>query len=346
MNIYLELLFFFGFIGAFNSFLLCFYFIRKRSVSAFFFGFLLFCLGVRIGKSVLLYFYSDTPRIILQIGLSACFFIGPSLYFFLKADLEKVRIVPRNWKIVWLILVVFILGIGLIYPYETHPKIWNQYLVQMIYTVWGGFLLASAIPVFPLLYVKTSPTIQWYLAIFGANALVYIAYLSALLIPFRSIYISAAITFSTVFYGLLALILLQKKKIDLFNTSSKTIHKKYDEHIEAILNQLDSKMKDKKLFLNPNLKLNDLAAEVNISTHQLSQILNENLGKNFSEFINEYRINEACRLLFTHQNMSIDGIGNEVGFNSKSTFFAAFKKQKGITPAVFKQQNPKNSTVL
>jgi AraC-like DNA-binding protein len=105
-------------------------------------------------------------------------------------------------------------------------------------------------------------------------------------------------------------------------------------------------MTNEKLFLNPHLKLSDLATEVNISAHQLSQILNENVGKNFSEFINEYRINEACLLLFTHENLSIDGIGYEVGFNSKSTFFAAFKKQKGVTPAIFQQKNRRNSTIL
>lgn len=341
----LELLFFASFIGAFNSLLLSFYFIRKRSISAFFFGFLLFCLGVRIGKSVLLYFYADTPRTILQIGLSACIFIGPALYFFLKAEIQKVKTIPQNWKIIWLILWVFIVGIGLGYPYQTHPNIWNQYMAKAIYAVWGGFILASATLIFPLFSVKTTTPEKWYLAVFVGNLLVFMTYLAALLLPFRSIYISGAVTFSTVFYSLLAIILLQNKKIDLFKLPSKSGHKK-DENTEAILGQLNSKMKDEKLFLNPNLKLSELAAEVNISAHQLSQILNDHVGKNFSEFINEYRINEACRLLFTHENLSIDGIGYEVGFNSKSTFFAAFKKQKGVTPANFQQNNAKNSTVL
>lgn len=347
MNLKLEILFFASFIGAFNSFLLSLYFIKKRNISAFFFGFLLFCLGIRIGKSVLLYFYSDTPKIVLQIGLSACLFIGPSLFYFLKSEIQKTRTIPLNWRIIWATLAIFILSIGLIYPYQTHPQIWNQYIVNIIYTVWGGFVLASAVLIRPLFNQKLNPSEKWYLAIFVGNLLIFISYLAALLLPFRSIYISGAITFSTIFYSLLAIILLQKKKLDLFNHSSKSTNKKFDdENVATILNQLHSKMTTEKLFLNPNLKLSDLANEINISTHQLSQILNENLGKNFSEFINEYRINEACQLLFTHENLSIDGIGYEVGFNSKSTFFAAFKKQKGVTPAIFQQKNSKNSTIL
>lgn len=347
MNLQLEILFFASFIGAFNSLLLSFYFIKRKSISSFFFGFLLFCLGIRIGKSVLLYFYADTSKTILQIGLSACLFIGPSLYFFLKSEIQKVREVPRNWKIVWLILAIFILSVGLLFPYETHPKVWNQYIVQIIYTVWGGFMIASAALLRPLVSQNTNISQKWYLAIFTGNFFIFIAYLAAFLLPFRSIYISGAVTFSTFFYSLLGIILLQKKKIELFNNTTKNSNRKFtDENAEELLKQLDSKMTSEKLFLNPNLKLNDLANEVNISAHQLSQVLNENLGKNFSEFINEYRINEACRLLFTHENLSIDGIGHEVGFNSKSTFFAAFKKQKGVTPAIFQQKNIKNSTVL
>jgi AraC-like DNA-binding protein len=347
MNPKLELLFFASFIGAFNSFLLSFYFIRKKGISAFFFGFLLFCLGVRIGKSVLVYFYSETPKTILQIGLTGCFFIGPALFFFLKSEVQKIRVVPRSWQITWLVLATFIVSIGLIYPYQNRPEIWNKYIVGIIYAVWGGFVLASGAFILPLFSRKMSLSEKWYVAIYFGNLLIFSSYLIAFLFPFRTVYISGAVAFSTIFYSLLAIILLQKKKVELFNHSPKNPNKKLDnESAEAILSQLNAKMTNEKLFLNPHLKLSDLATEVNISAHQLSQILNENVGKNFSEFINEYRINEACLLLFTHENLSIDGIGYEVGFNSKSTFFAAFKKQKGVTPAIFQQKNRRNSTIL
>lgn len=347
MNLKIEVLFFISLIGAFNSFLLSFFFIRKKNISAYFFASLLFFLGIRIGKSVLLYFYSDTPKIVLQIGLSACLFIGPALYFFLKAEIYKVKTIPRSWKIILCVLALFILIVGFTFPYQRFPAVWNTYIVNIIYAFWGGFVLSAGFLLFPADLKRISSSQKWLIVIFIGNLFIYLAYLAALLLPFRSIYISAAVTFSTIFYSLLAVVLLQRKKVDLFNNDEKSAGKKLEvENAEEILNQLHLKMSTEKLYLNPNLKLSDVASEVNITTHHLSHILNNSLGKKFSEFINEYRIDEACLLLFTHENLSIDGIGYEVGFNSRSTFFAAFKKYKGVTPATFQQKNSKNSTVL
>jgi AraC-like DNA-binding protein len=91
------------------------------------------------------------------------------------------------------------------------------------------------------------------------------------------------------------------------------------------------------LYKDPNLKLNDLARGINISSHLLSQLLNDNLGKSFNTYINEYRIREACKLIEINHHLTFEAIGYEVGFNSKSTFYTAFKKIKDTTPALFKE---------
>ncbi len=102
-------------------------------------------------------------------------------------------------------------------------------------------------------------------------------------------------------------------------------------------------MREKELFKNPGLKIDDIAKEIKISAHQLSQILNDNFERNFTLFINEYRIDEACKLLLTGNNLKIEAIGFEVGFNSRSTFFSTFKKLKGTTPTLFQQQHGASS---
>ncbi|MEF9479731.1 helix-turn-helix transcriptional regulator [Chryseobacterium sp. 1B4] len=96
-------------------------------------------------------------------------------------------------------------------------------------------------------------------------------------------------------------------------------------------------MNTEELYKNPNLKLSDVAFRMNISAHQLSQLLNDNLGKSFSTYINEYRINEACEKIENGSYLKIEEIGYEVGFNSKSTFFSTFKKIKNTTPLLYKQ---------
>ncbi|GMN10664.1 hypothetical protein MTsPCn9_23610 [Croceitalea sp. MTPC9] len=97
-------------------------------------------------------------------------------------------------------------------------------------------------------------------------------------------------------------------------------------------------MNDKELYKNPDLKLSDVAKEINISPHFLSQFLNDNLGKGFSLFLNEYRIEAAEKMLWSNQHLTLEAIGQECGFKSNSTFYSAFKKIKGLTPAKFKRQ--------
>jgi YesN/AraC family two-component response regulator len=88
---------------------------------------------------------------------------------------------------------------------------------------------------------------------------------------------------------------------------------------------------------NPSLKLSDLATLMDISTHQLSQLLNDNLQKSFSTYLTEFRIKKSCELMTSGIDLKIEAIGYEVGFQSKSTFFAAFKKITGTTPNIFKE---------
>ena len=88
----------------------------------------------------------------------------------------------------------------------------------------------------------------------------------------------------------------------------------------------------------PILSLQDLSKELNISSHQLSQFLNNNLNKNFTSFVNEFRINEACKIITSNDKLTLESVGYDVGFNSKSTFFSAFKKHTGTTPLNYQLQ--------
>ena len=88
-------------------------------------------------------------------------------------------------------------------------------------------------------------------------------------------------------------------------------------------------------YTDANLKSSDIAKKVNISVHQLSQLLNENLGKSFPLFVNEYRIAKACTIIKSNTPLTLEAIGYECGFNSKSTFYTTFKKITGVTPAQY-----------
>ncbi len=94
-------------------------------------------------------------------------------------------------------------------------------------------------------------------------------------------------------------------------------------------------------YLDARLRLPKLAKQMGLNTHQISQAINETFQCSFSEWINHYRIEHACRLLQSN-SYSAKEVGFLSGFNSISSFYQIFKKAKGISPA--KYVNNKNTS--
>ncbi len=114
-----------------------------------------------------------------------------------------------------------------------------------------------------------------------------------------------------------------------------------DQAADKYLSDLINAMEIKKLYLDNSLTLQKLADELDLPSYHLSQIINERLNQNFFDFINSYRVKEAKKLLTDPKGelLTILAVAEEVGFNSKSAFNAAFKKNSGMTPTEFKK-NP------
>lgn len=108
-----------------------------------------------------------------------------------------------------------------------------------------------------------------------------------------------------------------------------------------ILVKLKILLSEKKLFLQPNFTLPDLAEQLHVSVHQVSQAINDGLGKSFFEMLAEHRIEEAKTLLVTKANFKVEEIAEEVGYNSKSSFNTAFKKLVGMTPSEWRASSEK-----
>jgi len=107
---------------------------------------------------------------------------------------------------------------------------------------------------------------------------------------------------------------------------------------KILLSKLDQLVIHEKIFINDKLSIEDIAVKLDTNTKYISQLINETYNKNFYNFINFYRIEEAKRLLISEENekYSILGIAQSVGFVSKSTFNVAFKRYTGVTPTEFK----------
>lgn len=105
---------------------------------------------------------------------------------------------------------------------------------------------------------------------------------------------------------------------------------------EALLQKLIKVMTEEKPFLQPGFSLPDLAQRLGTTVHILSQVINEGLSKSFFEMTAEYRVEEAKRLLREKQNIKVEEIAEQVGYNSKSSFNTAFKKITGKTPSEYR----------
>ena len=125
--------------------------------------------------------------------------------------------------------------------------------------------------------------------------------------------------------------------IEAITTPDKQYARLTDDQVQLLQNKVHQLVMDKELFLDPLLNLPSLAEKVGVSTHELSFVLNQGFGKNFYQYINELRVAEAKRLLVhpDFRNKDMTGIAIYAGFNSRTTFYAAFKKITGITPKAY-----------
>ncbi len=104
-------------------------------------------------------------------------------------------------------------------------------------------------------------------------------------------------------------------------------------------------MKIEKPYLNPELTITTLSEQLNMSEKHLSVLINSSFYNNFSEFVNSFRIEDARHLMIRDKNKTILEILYEVGFNSKSAFYVAFKKVIGVTPKFYREQYSQNSVL-
>lgn len=310
---------------------------KQTRVTDIYFAGMILMLCIRIGKSVLVYFSEDTDRLILQIGLSACLFIGPFFYLYVKALQQKESDFKRKDLILLSVLLLTIVTLGMVFPYRSRPDVWNGYMVRGIYIVWGLFLTMGFYQlraVFKKLYqspLKLVPAERYILAIALSTLFITLTYQFALFIEGFT-YIWGSLIFSLSFYYLAGRALLSHKPlIPKVNAQPQL------ENGAALFAQVEELMNTQKPFVNQKLKLDELAVMAHISRHLLSRVLNEEYEHGFSHYIKAHRVKEAQRLIQLRHELSLEGIGYEAGFSSKSSFFEAFKKLTNTTPSAYKK---------
>ena len=108
---------------------------------------------------------------------------------------------------------------------------------------------------------------------------------------------------------------------------------------DAVMQQLSMLMKEARVYEDPRLNLNSLASQLNLSGHQLSELINTRLGKGFSRYIREQRVEAAKAMLIAEPSASVLSVGLSVGFTSQSNFYDAFREITDMTPGKYRKIN-------
>ncbi len=137
------------------------------------------------------------------------------------------------------------------------------------------------------------------------------------------------------YYGMIAPDLFRMKPIE--NIQKYTQSKLTLTDLNELKVQLEKLMEEKKPYLNNKLLKAELAEMLGVNNPELARLLNENIGMNFFEYVNYYRIKEFIVLSKTDKvkNLTFFGLAQEAGFNSKTTFNKSFKKLMGTSPSKY-----------
>jgi predicted permease len=110
---------------------------------------------------------------------------------------------------------------------------------------------------------------------------------------------------------------------------------------------LKQTVKENRYYQDPGLTLSSLAEKLDLSSHELSRIINTTLKKGFNDFINEYRVQEVIDKMQdpAYDRITLLGMAYDAGFNSKPTFFRAFKELTGRNPSAYKRELEKEVSI-
>ncbi|MGZ3766579.1 MAG: helix-turn-helix domain-containing protein [Mucilaginibacter sp.] len=303
------------------------------------------------GTFILLFFRNWHYLYYAHLANLTVFLAAPLLYFYYRSlVIENFKVTYRSLIHAIPFVVVFSFMFFLMVFQPNHDLVFRPFgialisalFVQSIFYLYRMTIERNAASAKGNLDVK----LKWFSYLFGGIFLIFAFKLTIFIIWNVLGFIDVCIyltglffIFSFILINMLILYGLFKPEllINYFKYQSSSLNDNLkSKHYNDLLALLDQK----KLYLDPLLTVEKLARSLNISDKKLSQVINENAGTNFNDFINGYRIQEAKTLIknVNEQPANILQIAYEVGFNSKSTFNTAFKKFTSSTPSAYRKR--------
>ena len=349
----------------------CFFLLRRtnRQRGDLFLGLILlylasfFLQGYLWGARVLSYF----PHCV-QFGLYTSMALGPLIYLYIRAKTEEgFRMRPVDYlHFVPLVLDILVSMPHILTPGPVKAQELEAFLREGIYPITrlhaiikAGhivvyFALAVRLVFFYRQYIQNTASsghTRYYRWLLFFSIIVLLPILMMLLSGFTGYRLLSLLTFVVMLTVFLIAIYVSTLVLpEVFHAFPDRIvsppsREKYEysnldeAQKDKLLERLQRYMTEQQPHRAPELSIGQLSEQLHTSTSYLSQVINERLGVNFVDFINGYRVADAKRLLHdpAYAHYAITALGYEAGFNSKSTFYTAFKRFTKTTPGKFRQ---------
>lgn len=297
-------------------------------------GLLLLGLTIRIGKAVI-YNYMYLGPWIRNLGISGLLIVGPCLWFYGKAILEKDQTFSSKNYLHFAPFALYVLFSKIIPNNGTFISLIPYSLVQLHLAVYLG---CSAWLLFRVKNVAQSRLRAWYRGILVGVTIIWTLYVGIFigLVPF---YLLGATAFSFLIY-LYSFLFLKKHHfvLEKYAKSSVDISES-----KQLVKQVKDLFEVEETYLNNNATLHVIANQLGIQPRILSQAINENEQMNYSEFVNHYRIERAKALLIEpdRKQDKIATIAFDCGFGNLTSFNVEFKSRVRVTPSQYRKQYAK-----
>lgn len=311
-------------------------------------------------------FFVDAPFFIQRLQIPWYVLIFPSFYFFL---IHYLKIEKKMASFVYVSFALFILEVAIriaLFPTYYHKKS-NLFIAQyvqieeIVNATYSIFLFIKATLIlfkYSELYqpVLAFDNLKWLKNFMFFGGIVILMWVCAILLnldktlnPQLFIYYPLRLSSTSLLYWIsyqgfynysLMIERIELRKEIASEEKNKTSTANDNRSEEDQFQQIRTYIEKNKRFRDPLFSLEKLASEMKISTSKLSHIINQESGYNFSDYINYLRVEKAKKYLIkpNYSSYTIVAIGLECGFNSKSTFYTAFKKFTNLTPSEFREQ--------
>ncbi len=347
-------------------------YLRKQEENLWFSA-LLLCLSIYLLEhyGVEIGFYADHPSLVL-LTYPILFFIGP--FFFIYYSLVRGRQLGK-WKLYVLIppVLIYLLflpfyiinaridpigGVCSLVTTQANFPYFNLLLDQLSFPVYTTLMLA----VTPFIRFNTNPNqhfisarLKWINLLTYLLLAYFILFILSMAFKEQLQIISADGLSSLQFVGLAAIIHLITyvailepaifSNVKPFSIG-KYKHSSLDSHMSRIiLGQIKNQVEVKQAYLDNSYSMQQLSSELSISRHRISQVINQELGLTFLEYINKCRVIKAKQALEKAEGrVIVNRLALDVGFNNKVSFYRAFKKHFGRSPSDFRKEFEKSVT--